>query len=145
MGGFSVSGLDDLIRDLDTLADIPDDVTCDMLEAATDVLVDAQKRSAEKMLKGPYSVGLIKSGLTKKRPKRNADGFEQVITFEGFAPGRKGKADNRRIATIAFINEYGKVNQPARPFIRTANDEKADEAAGVAAAVYDSYLKTKGL
>lgn len=50
-----------------------------------------------------------------------------------------------RNAEVAFINEFGKHGQPARPFIKTANEEAADTAVEAAAKVYDKYLKSKNL
>ena len=49
-----------------------------------------------------------------------------------------------RVAEIAFINEFGKKNQPARPFISQANESNAGAAVDAAADVYDRYLSSKG-
>lgn len=46
-----------------------------------------------------------------------------------------------RNGEIAFINEYGKTNQPARPAIREANEENADQAVEDAADVLDRWIQ----
>ena len=54
MGNISVSGLDDLIGDLDELARLPDSVTDQMLNAEADVIEAAQRAEAARMWQGPY-------------------------------------------------------------------------------------------
>ena len=48
------------------------------------------------------------------------------VTFSGTRT--RGRTRTRN-AEIAFINEYGKRNQPARPFIRTAAETGGDQIA----------------
>ena len=60
--------------------------------------------------------------------KLTADGGHQDITFSGTRPRGNKRVRN---AEIAFINEYGRRGQPARPFIgkaMTANEEKIADA-----------------
>ena len=57
--------------------------------------------------------------------------------------GKKGKTT--RNAEIAFIAEYGRRKQKARPFIRDANDACAEQTTQAAAKIYDSWLKSKNL
>lgn len=59
--------------------------------------------------------------------------------------GTRSDGNKRRNAEVAFVNEYGKAGQPARPFINTANEKSADAAVEAAAGVYDKYLKSKNL
>lgn len=48
MGRITVNGLDALMDDLSDLAKLPDSVIDDVLNAEADVIVEAQKRSAQK-------------------------------------------------------------------------------------------------
>lgn len=144
MARFRVEGLDDLAISFEKLALLPDYVSLEMLDAEATVLEEAQKQKAETMLKGPYSTGRVVSGLKRKSPKKTADGCVQHITFEGTITDKYHKRGTR-IAEIAFINEFGKTKQPARPFIKTANEESIDEAIAAGAKVYDEYLKSIGL
>ncbi len=143
MPSFRVDGLEDLIRSFDDLASLPDEVTEEMLNAEADVVVAAQKRTAEGMLQGRYYKGAVARGVTKGKMQTFFGGKVQYITFKGSVKDKKHKKGTR-VAEIAFINEFGKVNQPARPFVNTANEESADAAVGKAADVYDRYLKSKG-
>lgn len=135
---FTASGLAELIQAFEDIEELPDEVVNGMLEAEADVVVEAQKETAEAMLDGPYNKNAVKNAITKGRAKKTRDGRDLSITFEGEQHGN-------RIAEIAFVNEYGKTNQPARPFIRMANEKSEDEAADKAAEVYDKFLRQKGL
>ena len=55
--------------------------------------------------------------ITTKKAKQTDDGGYEKITFDGTR--RRGKTTTRN-AEIAFVNEYGKRGQDARPFMRTA-------------------------
>lgn len=144
MAGFVCDGLSDLLDDFAALAELPDSVGESMLHAEADVLIPAQKETAKAMLAGPYSKGITLYGLAKSGVKLTSTGKVLHITFKGSVQDDHHKKPTR-IGDIAFVNEFGKKGQPARPFIRTANEQKADEAVSAAAAVYDEYLKTKGL
>jgi len=128
-------GIDELIADLGGIDDLPVE---EMLNASADVVVAAQKQKADVMLQGPYNKGAVKGAIRKGKVRKNKDGAHIKIEFSG-------TQHNAPISEIAFINEFGKTNQPARPFIATANEESAADAEGAAAAVYDAWLKTKGL
>ena len=130
-----------LIADLGEIALLPDDVTDGMLNAQADVIMEAQKGTARSML---GDGGMIGNAIQKNAVKKTKDGRELLLTFGGKVRGaRRPKAGNA-IAEIAFVNEFGKDKQAARPFIMTANEKSADEAAEKAAKVYDGYLKSKG-
>lgn len=133
--GIHFEGLDELIADLGDIEDLPAE---EMLNASADVVVAAQKRMAGKMLQGPYNKGAVMSAIRKSKITKKKGGASIKIEFPG-------TQHNTAISEIAFINEFGKTNQPARPFIATANEECADEAGGAAAEAYDEWLKTKGL
>lgn len=143
MASFRVDGLDELLRDFSAIAELPDTVAEDMLNAEADVLVEAQKATAGSMLAGPYSKGITAYGLTKGKVQMSSGGKVLHITFKGTITDAHHKKPTR-IAEIAFINEFGKEGQPSRPFIKTANEEKGEQAVQAAARVYDRFLKTKG-
>lgn len=135
---FVVEGLSELMQSFSDIAELPDSLIKDMLNAEADVVVAAQKKTASTMLRGPYNKKAVEAAVTKKPPRKGADGYSVSITFEG-------AQHNTRLAEIAFINEFGKVNQAGRPFIETANEQSADEAVRSAAKRYDQFLKSKGL
>lgn len=137
MAVFSTSYFDRYALDFDELASIPDDVLDSMIEAEAEIIKEGQAQSAATMLQGPYYQGGIVRSLKIGKVKRSRDGREVFVTFEGTQHGN-------RVAEIAFVNEFGKQGQPARPFIREANEKNSDKAVDAAAKIYDQYLKSKG-
>lgn len=144
--GFRVDGLSDLILGFRELAELPGEVIDEMLNAEADVVVEAQKRTARSMLTGQYNAGVVSGAVAKNKRVQLARGGGKVlfINFPGKVYGKGRPKGGNRIAEIAFVNEFGKENQPARPFIRAANEQSADEAAKKARDVYDNFLTSKG-
>lgn len=130
-------GLDTLIEDMSDLANLPDDVIDEMLEAAIDVVLDAQYKKG--IAYGVHRTGDTLKSLEKSKPREipKGNGRCAFVYFDGKNP------DGNRNAEVAFINEFGKEGQPARPFIRDAVEECADKSIEAAAQVYDNFLKTK--
>lgn len=138
MATLSTNGLDEYIFSLEELSQIPDSVIDEMLNAEAKVIKKGQEQTASSMLRGKYYRGGVVSGIRIGKPKRTNGGRAVYVTFNGTQHGN-------RIAEIAFVNEFGKKNQPARPFIREANEKNADAAVDAAAEVYDKHLKSKNL
>lgn len=139
-GGISITtvGIDPLVKVLNDIANIPFDVQGEIVDAMADVVEKAQVYSAGTMLQGPYYKGDVAASITKSKVRKRKSGPYVDIEF-------KGESHGNRNAEIAFINEYGKKKQPARPFIKTANElsDKPSQEAGLA--VYDQWLKSKGV
>lgn len=138
MASLSVNGLDEYAFGLEELANIPDSVIQEMLEAEGEVIKKGQEQTARTMLQGPHYEGGVAGSITVGNMKRSRSGRIVYVTF-------KGTQHKNRVAEIAFINEFGKKNQPARPFIREANEKNAGAAVDAAEEVYNEYLKSKGL
>ena len=138
MAYLSTRGLDELMKDIGTLGEMPETVAEDILNAQADIVIEEQKRTGKAM--GVYRTGKMLDSLTKTKVYHMKNGNSALkVQFEGKHSRTSTNSE------VAFINEYGKTNQPARPFIRTAN-EKSDAATIKAAMdVYDKYLKTKNL
>lgn len=136
MARFEVNGLHELMMDLDELAGVPTGVIDEMLVEGATVAKNAQAKHAASMLRGPYNKGAVAAAGKLGKPGTTSDGRVIAITFEGTQHGT-------RLAEIAFINEFGKRGQPARPFIRTANESCADQAVDAEERVYDAWLKSK--
>ena len=131
MAKIELTGLGETLISMERIANIPDDVMKRMLDAQADIVVDAQKKTASTMLRGPYYKGGVAGGVSKGRYKRKKDGAEHYVVFKGTQHGN-------RIAEIAFVNEYGKKGQPARPFIKTANEQSEPAATDAASKIlYD--------
>lgn len=140
MAKLSVHGLDGLILSLKEVSQIPDDVAAAMLDAAAQVVEEAQ--IAEGMTMGVYNTGQTLRSIRRGRMKRGKGG-ERLIYVTPTGTNDKGE----RNATVAFVNEYGVPSRkiPPRPFIATANEKAAGPATEEAAKIYDKFLKEKGL
>jgi HK97 gp10 family phage protein len=139
MASFKVDGMADLSDFFENMASLPNDVIDKMLHAEADVIVKAQRRTAKTMLNGPYATGELSRSVAKGRIKKTKDGKSISIIFKG---SRKRGNTTTSNAEIAFINEFGKRGQNPRPFIKTANEQSADEALEAASRVYDEFLNS---
>ena len=140
MATFSSTGADDLILSLEEVANLPDSVKDDILNAQADVVVKAQKAKARSY--GVNKTGVLISSITKGKPKTS----KGVRTLAVYPRGTRKRGDKTvRNAEIAFVAEFGRRKQKARPFIRDANEESAAETTAAGAAVYDKFLKSKNL
>ena len=140
MARISVNGLDSLMDDLLTVAEIPDDVAEEMLDAEAAIVEEAQVYTGMKM--GVYRSGETLRSITHGKMKRGKDGQRSKYVYP-----RGINEKGERNATVAYINEFGAPQRgiQARPFIQTANELSADEAVKAAEDVYDKYLKSKNL
>lgn len=141
MADISTSGLDELFDDLAAIAELPDEIALEMLQAEAEVVAEAQE--AEAVAMGVMDTGTTVRSITYGKKLTVRDGERVLYVYPNGT--RKDHGGKRRTAEVAYVNEYGKHNQPARPFIRTANEKAADSALQAAARVYDEYLKSKNL
>ena len=119
-----VNAIDQMFHDL---GEIPWDVTQDALEAMTAVAQQKVRASGESMgVRDPESQVHVLDKITRTKPKQTENGGRCDVTFRGTRT--RGRTRTRE-AEIAFITEYGKRGQPARPFIRQAAEQGADEIA----------------
>ena len=140
MANLSTSGLEELLDDLESIAEIPDETLLEMLTAEAEVIAEAQAAEAKTM--GVFDTGKTAQSITyDKKLKVTSDGKAIYV----YPKGTRSDGNRRSVSEVAFINEFGKDGQAARPFIRTANERKGDTAVDAAARVYDEYLKSKNL
>lgn len=141
MALFSVSGMDELQAAFGRIKDIPWDVTEKALNSMADIAARKVKAQGESMgVRDPESDVHILDVITPIKAKQDDDGGHQDITFSG-SRTRHGKST--RNAEIAFINEYGKRGQRARPFIGTAMTANEDEIADSGADVIGDWIEKK--
>ena len=92
---------------------------------------------------GVEDTGLTIRAIKKGKVKIKKDGSRVIYIYPS---GTRERGEKRiRNAEIAFINEFGKKGQKARPFVRTANEKSAEATTQAAADVYDRFLKSKNL
>lgn len=138
MARFIFDELNDLISDFVSIATLPDDVIDGMLNAEADIVVEAQKEKGEAY--GVHRTGVTLDSIQKGKRIIGKENGSSLVVY----PTGRNKNGNRN-AEVAFINEFGKRGQKARPFIKDANEAAADQAVAAAMAVYDAYLKSKNL
>ena len=131
MARLEIQGMDDLSAAFGRIQNVPPDVKTRALSEMADIAAAGIRRSGEAMgVRDPESEVHILDKISKAKAKLTASGGYQEITFSGSR--RRGNTTTRN-AEIAFINEYGKRGQPARPFIgqaMTANEEQIAAAGG---------------
>lgn len=131
-----MDGIDALMNDIQAVAELPEEVTDEILLAEAAVVERAQKKKAREY--GVHRSGVTLESIGPTKPKSSGTVGASIYVYP------QGKnADGNRNAEVAFVNEYGKSGQPPRPFIEAANEECADEAVEAAARVYDNYLRSK--
>ena len=125
MAKLELYGFEDLDAAFARIADIPFEVTEDALDAMAEVAVDKIRSTGESMgVRDPESDVHILDKIKRLKAKETQEGGYENITFEGSRTRDNTKTRN---AEIAFVNEYGKRTQPARPFIRQALSAHEDE------------------
>ena len=134
MADFTTEGIDKYLLDFEEIASLPGDVLEDMVEAGGEIIRKGQATTASSMLQGEYYQGDVAAGAKLGKAKRSADGASIYVTFAGTAHGN-------RVSEIAFINEFGKEGQPARPFVSIANELYADEANEAEQKVLDEHYQ----
>ena len=137
MATFSCNGIDELEISFAELAEMPTTVQDNILNAQADVVVRAQKSKGESY--GVHKTGVTLGAIKKGKPKTSTDGRAIYVYPSGT------NADGNRNGEVAFINEYGKTGQAARPFIQDGNESSATQTTAAGLAVYDDWLKTKNL
>ena len=142
MAKLSCHGLDDLELDMKAIAELPVEVQDEMLNAMADVTAEGQKRKAK-----AYGVEAPDSGLTIKSIKKGKIKFHKGHRVIYVTPSGTRKRGKKRVrnAEIAFVNEFGKKGQKARPFVRDGNEATAKESTEAGTEVYDRYLRSKNL
>lgn len=143
MASMEFDDLTGLMLDLEQLANMPDSVISEMLDSQANILVEAQKQKARAY--GVVDTGEMIDSITKGKLKKLLDGQEVSVYPQGSRTRGRYKKSTTRNAEIAFVNEYGKRGQMARPFVRDANAESEPEMEKSAFTIYDNYLKSKNL
>lgn len=148
MANLSFSGVDDLMLSLQEVAEIPDEVQNQMLNAGADVLIPEIKARGEGY--GVRDSGDLLDSLTKSKIKKNQKVGRYIsIYFKGSRVRGKdkksGKPKRIKNSEIAFLNEYGTRHQPARPFVKDTIEMSAATVTKAQSEIYDEFLKSKDL
>ena len=141
MATLELTGFDDLEDAFRRISEIPFDVTAEALDAMAAVAADAIRSTGESMgVRDPESDVHILDRVKPRKPKKTTEGGYEMISFTGTR--RRGNTTTRN-AEIAFVNEYGKKGQPARPFIGTAMNRNADKIQDQAEKVIGDWIENE--
>lgn len=141
MAEFRAVGLDELALSLQEIAEIPEDVQDEMLEAQGAVVARAQRESAQRY--GIQRTGTLIRSIKAGKVKLDKHGSRVLYVTPTGSRVRGGKKTTN--AEIAFLNEYGTRRQKARPFMRDANERSAEAATQAAADIYYRWQDSRGL
>ena len=140
MANLEMHGFDDLNEAFNRIGNIPFDVTAEALDAMAKVAASEIKSTGESVgVRDPDSDVHILDKITRKKPVQTEGGGYEKITFSGT---RTRNGTKTRNAEIAFVNEYGKRGQPARPFIRNAM-EREDEIAAPGEKIIGDWIENE--
>ena len=144
MAGFETTGIEGLALSLEEVADLPEDVLLKMLEAEGEVVRGAQEKRLKALTFTDETTGQLEDSISMThRLKRDRSGTPGISVYPG-GVRRDGKTRN---AEVGFLVEHGAPRRGIAPrqWMRVANEESAEEAAAAAGAVYERYLREKGL
>lgn len=141
MATFETGDFSSLLMSIRELANLPDSVQAEMLEAGGKVLLEGQKATIRAM--GIVDTGQTAASLNLGDVKRGSSGIMSLyISPQG---SRKRGNTTTRNAEILFINEFGNHKKGARPAVRTACEKYADQVVDAEVKVYDQFLTSKNL
>lgn len=167
MAQLSFSGLDELMLSMKEVANIPDSVIEEMLNAGADALIPEIKARGEGYGVGSsaQATGILLKSISKSKVKKNQKhGRYITIYFKGSrVRGHKSGIKNagrinsikdlampgpeKRIKNneIAFLVNYGTRKQPARPFFTDALEMSERTIFREQSAIFNKWLESKGL
>lgn len=140
MAYFDFTSLDELMEDLEAIADLPDAVAKEMLMAQAEIIAEAQQRAA--VANGLVDTGQMKESIEVDSAIKTS-GLDRYVDVYP----RGTRADGVRNAEVAFIHEYGAPGKhiSAKAWIKQANESVAERADAAAMEVYNKYLQSKNL
>lgn len=137
-------GIDELVRALDEVGN-DETIVEEAIVAYADQVVIEQKKTAETMLRGNYYRGHIKNAVIRRKPvKLGASGWSIKVDIGGSVTDDK-HPHGYRLASIAYINEYGKRSQAARPFVHESCMASYTSGTRAVLGVIDKKLKQHNL
>ena len=139
MPKLNLTGLDDLLKAFENISEVPDDVVNRALTEMETIAADEIKASGERYgVRDPESNVHVLDSIKMNKPQRTDTGGYADVTFSGTRQRNKTRTRN---AEIAFINEYGKRSQQARPFIGEAMNKKAREIVQAGADIITEWME----
>lgn len=127
MASFSIQGIDEMLEAMQLEAERVERNGPDAAMAGAKVALEAMEETA------PVRTGGLKGHIKIKGPFFDTVDGHHADVF----PTGKDKY-GERYETIGFVQEYGRSNMPAQPWMRPAVETKAD---AIGAAVADALMR----
>ena len=141
MASFEISGLGNLDDAFRRISDIPDAVAQEALGKMSELAAGKIRAQGEAMgVRDPASDVHILDRIKPTKAKKGKDGWYQDVTFSGT---RTRNGIRTRNAEIAFVQEYGKRSQQARPFVGTAMEANADAITDAGWEIVGDWMETE--
>lgn len=142
MAEFDTSGVDDVMREIEMLAETPDEVLEDMLKAEAEVIKAAQVRQLQQMRFKVSTGQLERSIAASAHMKRDRHGLPSLHVY----PAGVRRGGDTTNAEVGFVTEYGAPQRGVapRPWMRIANETAHEDAVAAAQAVYDDWVDRNG-
>ena len=139
----------EVIKQLETLEREADSIIDKMLDAGVQALKPEIERNLRWSIQGEYATGELEKSLVVKNIKGGKLSYKgRFVTFNGnsrLQRAKNGRIYKRktpaRLNEIAAVLEYGKSDQPPRPFLRPAFIEKNEAIVQAMEEVFDRETK----
>ena len=168
MASFNAEGIEGLELSLKEYAEIPDDVVEEMLDAAADVTVKAQRRSIRAL--GLVDTSSLADSIKAHKKVGTIDGTRKRYILV-YPTGKRGER-NRKLVTkkykrsksgrtytvggdtvdvtqneVGFIHEFGAPRRgiPAKRWMQKANELCAPDVERAEFEIYDRWAQSKNL
>ena len=139
MPRLDLTGFDDLVKAFENISNVPESITTKALTEMENIAATEIKASGEIYgVRDPESNVHVLDKIKINKPKKTETGGYADVTFSG---SRTRHGDQTRNAEIAFINEYGKRSQQARPFVGEAMEKNADKIMKAGAEVIGDWME----
>ena len=141
MARLDLTGYDELLDAFARIGEFPDSVLDSALTAMETIAADEIRSSGERYgIRDPQSNVHVLDKVKINNPKRTETGGYADVTFSGTRT--RGNTETRN-AEIAFINEYGKRSQQARPFVGEAMEKNADKIAQAGEKIITEWMENE--
>lgn len=139
MASLELEGFEDIEDAFRRITEIPWEVTEKALDGMAEVAMAEIRSQGESLgVRDPESDVHILDKLKRNKAKKTDTGGEELITFQGTRTRHGRKTRN---AEIAFINEYGRRGQEARPFIGLAMSQHEEKILAPAEDVIGDWIE----
>ena len=136
--GMMVEGFDRFVASLDKLAALPSSEFGKMLTAGGE---EVKKGHQEKLDQyKAVDTGKLRDTIKVGKPNTSAG----YVEIRPTGTRKRGNTVTRN-EEIGYITEYGKLGEPARPWMREGNADSEDKAVDAAQNVFNNYLDKIGL